>query len=359
MITLNVAPPNGQPFSRTIEEDAQIVIGRSSQVDVTVADRSMSRQHARMWCADGLWYVEDVGSRNGTIVDGRPAEGAVAVISGTVLQVGGTSITIDAPNEGAKTSNFSGQTLFRSAAELLGEVPTDDPSSGDERRRHESVESLRILNDVHKALASSITVEELLELILDRAFEHLRPEEGAIFLKGAEGEVTCVSSRSLKGDGRGLTLRSSNLIDEVVGRSQAALVLDAQSDGRFNQAMSLLDAGVRSLLAAPMLDSEGATGMIVLGSTLNVREFSESDMELLVSLASVAAMRIRNVRLAEEAAERRLLQKELDLARQIQVALLPNALPTVPNFELRAGNIPSRGVSGDFYKLVLRNDGRE
>jgi sigma-B regulation protein RsbU (phosphoserine phosphatase) len=82
-------------------------------------------------------------------------------------------------------------------------------------------------------------------------------------------------------------------------------------------------------------------------------------MELLVSLASVAAMRIRNVSLAQEAAERRLLQKELDLARQIQVALLPSSLPEVAGYELRAGNIPSRGVSGDFYKVVSRTDDRE
>ena len=62
---------------------------------------------------------------------------------------------------------------------------------------------------------------------------------------------------------------------QVVEKGQAALVLDTTADERFNQAMSLLDAGVRSLVAAPLLDPTGALGLIVLGSTLGIRQFNE------------------------------------------------------------------------------------
>ena len=95
-------------------------------------------------------------------------------------------------------------------------------------------------------------------------------------------------------------------------------MLDTTADERFNQAMSLLDAGVRSLVAAPLLDPSGALGMIVLGSTLGIRQFTEGDMELLTSLASVAAMRIRNTRLAEEALERERLERDVALNRFLQ-----------------------------------------
>ena len=73
-------------------------------------------------------------------------------------------------------------------------------------------------------------------------------------------------------------------------RGQAALVLDTEIDGRFNQAASLLDAGIRSLMAAPMLDPDGTRGMIVIGSRLAIRAYSEDDMQLLASLASVASV---------------------------------------------------------------------
>ncbi len=148
-------------------------------------------------------------------------------------------------------------------------------------------------------------------------------------------------------------------MEQVVEGRQAALVLDAQTDERFNEAMSLLDAGVRSLVAAPLLDPDGALGLIVLGSRLTMRQFEEEDMELLASLASVAAMRIRNVHLAEEAAERKRLEQEVALAREIQVGLLPDHLPEVPGWDIVAGNIPSRGVSGDFFKVEMRHDNSE
>lgn len=82
-------------------------------------------------------------------------------------------------------------------------------------------------------------------------------------------------------------------------------------------------------------------------------------MEELVSLAHAAALRIRHLTLAEEVAQRRLLEKELALARQIQMGLLPETLPEVPGFELVAFNEPSRTVSGDFYQVLLRRENRE
>jgi len=99
--------------------------------------------------------------------------------------------------------------------------------------------------------------------------------------------------------------------------------------------------------------------MIVVSSSARRRVFSEEDLELLTSLASVAALRIRNVALAEEAAERRRLQEEVALARQIQMSLIPDRLPELRGWELYGGNQPSRGVSGDYFEVIERLDGRE
>jgi len=84
-----------------------------------------------------------------------------------------------------------------------------------------------------------------------------------------------------------------------------------------------------------------------------VRQFGEADLQMLVAIASAAALHLRNLELAEEAAERRRLEQELALARRIQLALLPAALPAVPGYELLAGNVPSRGVSGDLYTVSV------
>lgn len=359
-ISLHVVPATGVPFDFEPEEGAAI-IGRSSDAEIAVPDRSMSRRHARIFKEGDDWLVEDLGSRNGTLLNGRRITEPTPVGIGTALRIGSTTINVTEASGTPLTSagiEFDGHTVFRSAAELLkepqaissGAISVED----DVLRRYTA--RLKVLNEVHSALDRSLALDDLLELILDRAFDNLRPEEGTIFLKGDDGEYYRAATRSIKGEGA-KSLYSRNLVKQVVEGGQAALVLDTTADERFNQAVSLLDAGVRSLVAAPLLDPAGALGMIVLGSTLGIRQFTEGDMELLTSLASVAAMRIRNTRLAEEALERERLERDVALARQIQVGLLPDTMPEIEGWELYANNIPSRGVSGDFYKVELIDDG--
>lgn len=359
MVKIHLIDGSGAASDREFESDS-IVIGRSSRLDLTLPDRALSRQHARIFKSDGRWMVEDLGSRNGTFVNQVRLEGPQEVRPGDRVTLGSCSLELGGGGSRPKPASAElGQTLYRSAAELvrqdLSSAATD---TGDSEAVLRLAERLRTLNEVHQALDQSLELDELLELILDRAFDHLRPQEGVIYLRSDDGEVYRAASRSVRGSTTA-PLESHSLFEEVMEKGQAALVLDAEVDQRFNQAASLIGAGVRSLLAAPLLGPTGAMGMILLSSTLTVRLFSEDDMELLASLASVAAMRIRNTRLAAEAAERQRLEKEVSLARHIQVALLPKSIPQPAGYAIHGGNIPSRGVSGDFYKVVERSGGSE
>lgn len=360
MIKIFVIDGNGAASERVFDTES-IRIGRSSKLDLSLADPAMSRQHARIWSADGRWHIEDMGSRNGTYVNQDRLEDARELQPGDRISVGSCVLELrdqsgDVWSAAAASTNASGHTLYRSAAELVQQdLPGRKTDTGDKQAVLRLAERLRILNEVHQALDQSIELDELLEMILDRAFDHLRPQEGAIYLADEDGSVRRAASRAVNG-GNAATLDSHSLVEEVMERRQAALVLDAESDQRFNQAVSLISAGVRSLVAAPLLDPSGAVGMIVLSSTLAVRQFEEPDMELLASLASVAAMRIRNIRLAAEAAERQQLEQEVKLARRIQVALLPKAIPEPSGYVISGGNIPSRGVSGDFFKVIRTAD---
>ena len=95
-------------------------------------------------------------------------------------------------------------------------------------------------------------------------------------------------------------------------------------------------SGVRSVVAAPLSDSEGSMGMIALSSSVSVKQFADQDLDMLVSLASAAALRVRNVALHEEAAERKVLDRELSLAHDIQMAMLPRQKPDRPEIDLAA-----------------------
>ena len=219
-------------------------------------------------------------------------------------------------------------------------------------------ERLKILDEAHRALAGSASSEELLELILEGVFEHLAPAEAVIFLGDEDGTFQRGPSRQTPG-AQADQLYSRTLLHEVADKGRAALVGNMESDARFADARSLLDSGIRSLLAAPLLTPEGCVGVIALSSRSDFRPFSEEDLELLTSLASVAALRLWTMSLLEEASERRRMEAEVGLAREIQLALLPEELPQPPGFELYAVNTPSQGVSGDFYQIVERAEGTE
>ena len=334
MTTLYVVPAEGEAFEHEFEGDA-LVIGRSSRCDLAVADRCLSRQHVRLFKSDQGWLVEDMGSRNGTASMSRITFGGVGA-AGRVQQRDFTD----------------SRTIFRDASEIISESKRDfarPAESGIEDLR-QAADQLKVLYDVHHALDRSTTAEELLDQVLEQVFVHLQPQHGAIFLKD-DGSLFRASSRS-QVSGTDEFPESSSLAEEVIGKGLAAVVHDTSTDDRFAAAESLLDAGVRTLVAAPLLTPEGAIGMIVLSSTLAVRQFGENDMELLTVVASVTGLRLRNLALAEEAAERRRFEQEVALARRIQVALLPAENPEVSGLEIHGGNIPSRGVSGDYYQII-------
>ncbi len=352
-LRLRVTPPIGEPFDHLCEADS-LIVGRSSKADLVLSDRFLSRQHARFYRENDGWMVEDLGSRNTTLLNGRPlavpgrvSPGDLVKLSETVISVEGFDASSARPRteDSVKTSS-SDTIVLRSASELIAAA------------ERESAGRLKLLNEVHRALAVSGTLEELLEAVLDRTFVHLQPEEAVIFLRKPYGGLERVASRRLP-SARGDFFYSRSLESEVAEKGQAALVLDAQTDARFAAAESIMSSGVRSLMAAPLLDSSGSHGMIVLSSRIHVRRFAEQDLELLSALGSVAALRIRNLALAEEGARRRELEKEMAIARQIQLALLPDQLPVIPGYSVFAMNDASRAVSGDFYEFQGRDEGDE
>ena len=347
---LEIESPTGPRAKREVDRD-RLVVGRGADCDIQLADPRVSRQHCRIERRGEELWVEDLGSRFGTRLNGKGVPAAPTRLGNRDLLEFSDSSRILVRSEAA-SSVADGPappgTLFRDATMLVQRGDLEAATSERELRRY--AERLQLLNDIHQALSESPSRDALLEMILDRAFSILRPEQAALLLLDPAGELAQAVTRPA-GLAPEQVFFSRSLMREVTERRQAALVLDAPTDERFQSAASILFAGVRSVLAAPLLVPDGALGMIVLSSRLRLRQFGEDDLELLASLASVAALHLRNLALVDEAAERRRLAQELELARRIQLALLPSALPEVPGYELLAGNVPSRGVSGDLYTI--------
>jgi len=357
MNTIHVTPADGPPFEYELEGDS-VVIGRSTKCDLTISDRSLSRKHARLFQSDDTWIVEDFGSRNGTRINGIPVSEPTRVRPGDVISLSASVITIG----GAQTINHNAPmlstegTILRAASDLIAESEKEfsRPMDVAQAELQHASDQLRVLYDIHHALDESSTAEELIDGVLARLFVHMTPRHGAVFLK--DGDTLVRAASRSQDTGTDAFPESQSLAREVIGNGLVAVVHDTATDQRFSDAESLLEAGVRTLVAAPLLTPVGAIGMIVLSSTLASRQFTEADMELLAVVSSATGLRLRNLTLAEEAAERRRFEQEVALARRIQVALLPAAMPVVHGFEIHGSNTPSRGVSGDYYQIVENTD---
>ena len=351
-LNLHIQPPEGAAFERECGE-APLVLGRAPEADVVINDGSMSRRHARIVARQGVWLIEDLGARNGTYVNGERIEGRRPLVIGDLVQMGGTTIRVggDEPVSavGALGRGELGSSIFRSLAEFAAAEAASQVAPARAAAR------LKALNDFHRALAAPVSLDALLDLLLERLFAVLQAEEGLVLLKQADGSLRTAATRRLPGM-TGELVVSRRLTEEVVAKETAALVSDVAEDDRFTGAASMIGAGIRSILAAPITDAEGGVGMVAVYSRAQVRRFGEEDLELLVSLASAAALRIRNIALADEAAARQVRDRELSLAHEIRMGMLPRAIPQRPEVELAATLTPARSVGGDLYDFLVIDD---
>lgn len=324
----------GAPAFDTELAPPEVIVGRASTAGIVIDNRSVSRQHARFSRRGTAWWIEDLGATNTTVYNGQPLTAPAALAGGDAIKIGDSVLTV-----------MEEATADAEAAPVALKSPA---TKADAR--------LDLLNDVHRALATPISLAALLDLILERSFGVLSPEEGVILLRDdVSGEMRRAASRVASGDSHDVFV-SRRIVDEVAGKSKPALVLDAAIDERFAGSDSIIMAGVRSVLAAPLVDSTGTLGLIALCSRASVRQFSAEDLDLLVSLASAAALRVRNVALAEEAAARRVLEHELSIAHDMQMAMLPRELPARPEIAVGAALQPARSVGGDLYDFVIDGD---
>jgi len=331
VIHLRIEPPGGPPVDATLET-AEVLIGRSPSAGLMLADLSVSRQHARLVNQGGVWQIAALSATNPTFLNEQPVSGSTEVKAGDVLRFGQTTVRV------------LDETARAIPVAPAGPAPDDRQAA-----------RLRILNDIHRALAAPISLADLLALILERCFEVLNPEEGVVMLRSPNGEFVQAASRKRAGLG-GDVVVSRSVVEEVAAKGRSALVLDAAVDERFSGSESLIMSGVRGVLAAPLSDAEGTMGMIALVSRLSVRPFTQQDLDMLESLAAAAALRVRNVALAEEAAARKVLERELALAHDMQMSMLPRRMPERPEVDLAAALEPARSVGGDLYDFVLDGD---
>jgi len=339
-----------------------VTLGRSSTNDIPLADRTLSRIHAKLEAQNGVLKVVDLGSRNGTLVNGIRITEPLELHAGDRVQLGETLLDVLEESTTrvvieAKEDEWSRKTTFlQSSRDLIRPHQTDSDVRMGAAELARLNASLRVLNETSVELLRDIPLRQLLELILEKVFAYLQPDRGLLMLADETGELRPEVVKFAEGVNPGDIRLSRTLVQSVVERKNGVLIIDAATDEKIGTAESIRIQGITSCMAAPLFVEEKVIGLVYLEVRLGRKSFAEEDLRLLTSLANTAAIKIQNVRLQEAAAARLRFEREMALAWDIQRRLLPDHDPDLPRTELLGQTIPSRTVSGDYWDFFERAD---
>jgi sigma-B regulation protein RsbU (phosphoserine phosphatase) len=354
----------------------RITLGRSARNDLCIPDPFASRVHAEVRREGEEYYLQDLGSANGTLYNGGTVEGTVPLTAGGRIQIGETEIVFD---DGTYHSSMGATMITDNSSTSLPEA-TIALASGDRTTSGllEAIEGARtkpeqtvaaqvaregdllaLISKVGITLLSSSTLEQTLEQIVSLVFEAVPADRCLLMMRDEDNEELKVAVARLRDRvGEVGEIRvSRNVMDEVVIKGKSVLTSDAQHDPRFASGTVVLQ-GVRSVLAVPLGVSEKVFGIIYADSPIAEGRFTEDHLKVLTTLASVAAIRVENARLVEARFQQERLERELQLAMEIQQRFQPTAPPSVPGYELQGISFPCYEIGGDYYDFIQREDGR-
>ncbi|HVL14668.1 MAG TPA: SpoIIE family protein phosphatase, partial [Gemmata sp.] len=326
------------------------VLGRiSADCHIVIVDRSVSKRHARVYRDDETYFIEDLNSRNHTFLNGvrlsphvpRPLKPDDEIrICNYVMQY--------CPDEEPVAVVHSQEFLVNPADRLRALLSVGSAGSG-------SGNLGPLLSHVADTLFDTrasqvLDVDELLgqaaETLLglfgqaDRCFVLLHDEYGRPQPRASR------CRRPDAGEGR-------------PSRGVVRQTLDSMRSHLFVNRPGSACAEPRSVMCVPLATSEGrAFGAVQLETRDRTQAFAPEDLGLLGVVASLAGVAIERVRLQAKAREQALAHSEIELAREVQLGFLPQALPAIDGYEFYAHYSPAMGVGGDFYDFIPLPGGR-
>jgi sigma-B regulation protein RsbU (phosphoserine phosphatase) len=353
-----------RPVDKISLSRMRTTIGRSARSDVCIPDAFASRLHAEVRKEGDAYWLLDLGSANGTRYNGSVVSMPIPLISGGEIQIGETVIIFEDEQLRAKpnaTLISEGTAALDPSMTISFARPTNPTAEILNSQFSTRTELLALISKVGVALLSSSGLDETLNQVASLVFEAVPAERCVIMLRDetAEDGMKITVARVRGKDERIEEVRiSRTVMDEVMTNGKSVLTSDAQHDPRYaSQTMSLL--GIRSVLAVPLSVSQNEVfGIIYADSPTHEATFSEEHLNILTTLASVAAIRVENAKLLEERLEKERIQNELELATEIQHRFQPSAPPMMDGYEFQGISFSCYEIGGDYYDFIPRHDGK-
>jgi sigma-B regulation protein RsbU (phosphoserine phosphatase) len=222
---------------------------------------------------------------------------------------------------------------------------------------------LRMLLEITRKISRSLDLEEVLAQVMDTLDQLLPYDAAGIYIIRRDPHVSEGGTSSLVFHAeavRGydieelmeLRLRlGQGLIGWVAQNGEGVVVPDVREDTRYVNARK----ATRSEVVAPIISNDSVIGVFDLESD-DLNAYTEDDKQILMLLASQVAIIVEKAMLHEQLVEKKRLEAQLEVARQVQLALLPERDPELDGFDISGYNFSTEEVSGDYYDFVKPYD---
>ena len=344
--------------------DGDVSIGRESSNDLCITDAALSRRHCLLMPKSEQFAIRDLGSRNGTRVNGVPVDEQL-LSHGDQIAIGSSLLVFllgeDAlhlernPIELTETAEIGKSALLLRPEDAFYGRPDRGIATLPQTARMAS--DLSALLKIATGIGGIRDQDSLQWQLLGMIFDLVPAERGAVLLFDRTGEFSsAVAWDRVRGPGH--PVRVSRTVVQRVGRDRVGVVVnDVSGDEVFNQIPTLAELSVSSLLCVPLVVSGTAVGAIYLDSQAPGEHFDDHHLQVMTAVAGIASIALDNVRQWQQLRqENQELRAEVDLEHDM-IGASPR-MKNVFNFIRRVAPTDStvliEGESGTGKEVVAR-----
>jgi phosphoserine phosphatase RsbU/P len=336
-------------------------VGRKVDKDLVIADPRVSRDHAQIVQEGQDFFLQDLGSKHGTFVNGERVQ-RQKLVRGDRLEFGARDSAYVLFNPAHATSNTARE--FLSQISVMGAKPEAT-----------ELETLRLFLEAARKLNTAGVLDEILITMLDVTLQLTKAERAYVFMKDETGTLRLAAGRNVNKepllDDKTI---SHSILEESIRSNLEFLLTDTSSSQEMAGRHSIVQYDLRTVVCIPLRKmqlqatrdaqtlvpaaaSAQAMGVLYVDSRFASRDISGVSGDILRAIAREAASLIENARLVQAEEESRRYQQELSIAASIQQRLMQVKIPEVPFARLRGRNLPCKEIGGDFFDAVNTKEG--
>jgi len=327
-------------------------LGRHPSNTIRLVDREVSKEHANIERMGRDFVLRDLGSSNGTFVNGRRVAelrlrdgdeitlGASKLVfhvgeaSGSFAQVPGPPVggTVPNPNNpGRAAPRVTVVAQSHSIPAFLAQMDQQVPQNFRPAEQIQELntlkreyEKLRIAYEFHRQVSQKGKQEDLFEQILAAAFQLLAADHGVILKKGDDGQFNSIIAMKHRQGSPPNVMVPATVLQKVAETHKAVLTADAIIDERFSSSESIVAQGIRSAMAVPLMSKGQLEALLFIDSRQQTNAFSEKDLTILSGIAAQASIALENSALAAQIQTEAITRAELSrfLSRAVAEAVI-------------------------------------